>query len=315
MKIALTGATGFVGRHVVTLLGSGKHAVTALVRNPALTNFPPKFHAVHGDLEDAAALDNLCNGVDVVIHLAGAVNSPKRDGYFAANESGTRNVAEAATRNKVKRFVHISTLSAREPQLSSYGASKNAAEEALKRFTNKMSVVILRPPAVYGPGDKATFPLLRALTQSIALIPGRADSRFSMIFVEDLARVVVAAAADQRTGIFELDDGRRNGYTWPDLVRIAAQTEYKNIHPLFLPRVVAMGAAAVVEVFAKAAGKPSMISVEKMRELYHEDWVATGEGWPLKAPTGFEQGFAMTVDWYRQSGWLPQTSSKHKTAS
>jgi nucleoside-diphosphate-sugar epimerase len=258
---------------------------------------------VSGDLQNIAALDELTTGADVAIHVAGLISAVKRADYFAANEQGTRNVVQAALRHGVKRFVHVSSLSAREPQLSSYGASKLAGEAVL---SNDVSTVVLRPPAVYGDGDRATLPLLKALTQSLAFIPGRADARFSLIHVKDLARVIVEAASTTRTGVFELNDGSAQGHDWKELARLAAAHENKGITTVFLPKSVPYAVAAIADIVAKLRGKPSMISREKIDELYHADWVARGPGWPLKNPTGFAQGFAETVSWYRREGWLPQ---------
>jgi nucleoside-diphosphate-sugar epimerase len=126
LKIALTGATGFVGRTVVNEMLGVKHSVTALVRDVSRANLPRDVRLVSGDLQNIAALDELTTGADVVIHVAGLISAVKRADYFVANEQGTRNVVQAALRHGVKRFVHVSSLSAREPQLSSYGASKLA---------------------------------------------------------------------------------------------------------------------------------------------------------------------------------------------
>ena len=181
-----------------------------------------------------------------------------RDDFFLANEQGSLAVAEAAARNGVKRFVHISSLAAREPGLSMYGASKRAGEVAVEKFKSQMSVIILRPPAVYGPGDRGTLPLLRSLTQSFAVIPGTSTSRFSLIYVDDLARIIVEAAEATRTGTVELDDGQRQGYGWKDLAEIASATEQKSIKPIFLPKSVAMAVGVGVEAIAKAEGHAAL---------------------------------------------------------
>jgi nucleoside-diphosphate-sugar epimerase len=307
LNIALTGATGFVGSKVVAELLANKHAVTALVRDETKANLPDGVKLVRGDLQNDAALDALTKGSNVVIHIAGLISAVKRQDYFVANEQGTRAVAQAAMRNGVKRFVHVSSLSAREPQLSTYGASKLAGETVLAECEGKLSHVILRPPAVYGPGDKATLPLLKALTQSLAVLPGRADARFSLIHVDDLARIIVDAAASKRAGIVELGDGCAQGHDWKELARVAAAVEHRSVTVVFLPKFVSYTFAFVAEAVAKLSRNPSMISREKINELYHKDWVAQGEGWPLKSPTGFAQGFAETMAWYRNEGWLPQS--------
>jgi nucleoside-diphosphate-sugar epimerase len=312
LKIALTGATGFVGRAVVSALMAKSCQVSALVRDPARAEMNSNVRQVQGDLQNSAALDALTKSADVVIHIAGVIGALSRKDFFVANEQGSLAVAEAAARNGVKRFVHISSLAAREPELSVYGASKRAGEVAVEKFKARMSVVILRPPAVYGPGDRGTLPLLRSLTQSFAVIPGAGTSRFSLIYVDDLARIIVEAANAARTGVVELDDGWRQGYGWKDLARIAAATEQKSITPIFLPKSVAMSVGIIVEAFAKVTGTPPFVSPDKIQQLYFGDWVARGEGWPLKEPVGFAQGFKSTVDWYRKAQWLPERFGAHK---
>ncbi len=312
LKIALTGATGFVGRAVVSALMAKSWKVSALVRDPARAELNSNVRQVQGDLQNRAALDDLTWSADVVIHIAGVIGALSRDEFFAANEKGSLAVAEAAARNGVKRFVHISSLAAREPELSMYGASKRAGEVAVEKFKSQMSVVVLRPPAVYGPGDRGTLPLLRSLTQSFAVIPGTSTSRFSLIYVDDLARIIVEAAEATRTGTVELDDGQRQGYGWKDLAQIASATEQKSIKPIFLPKSVAMAVGVGVEAIAKLRGKLPFVSPDKIQQLYFSDWVARGEGWPLKEPVGFAQGFKSTVDWYRKAQWLPERFGTHK---
>lgn len=312
LKIALTGATGFVGRAVVFALLAKHYQVSALVRDLTKANLPFELRSVQGDLQNGAALDDLTKGADVVIHVAGVTGALTRNDFFAANEQGSRAIADAAARNGVKRFVHISSLAAREPELSIYGGSKSAGEAAVETFRAKMSVVILRPPAVYGPGDRGTLPLLRSLTQSFAVIPSSSMSRFSLIYVDDLARIIMEAAGATRTGVVELDDGQRQGHDWRELAHIASVSEQKSVAPIFLPKSVAMSVAAIVEAIGRITGRPPFVSPDKIKQLYFADWVSRGEGWPLKEPVGFAQGLSMTLDWYRKEQWLPQRFNKHK---
>ena len=312
LKIALTGATGFVGRAVVSALLAKHYQVSALVRDMPKANLPVELRLVQGDLQNGSALDELTNGADVVIHVAGATGALRRSDFFVDNEKGSRAIAEAAARNGVKRFVHISSLAAREPELSIYGASKRAGEAAIETSKAKMSVVILRPPAVYGPGDRGALPLLRSLTRPFAVIPSSRLSRFSLIYVDDLARIIAEAAGAKRAGVVELDDGQRQGYDWRELAQIASVSEQKSIMPIFLPKFVAMSVAAIVEAIGRATGRLPFVSRDKIKQLYHGNWVSRGEGWPLKEPVGFAQGLSKTLDWYRKERWLPQRFNKHK---
>jgi nucleoside-diphosphate-sugar epimerase len=241
--------------------------------------------------------------------VAGALAGLSIADYHTVNEAGTEAVAAAAASAGVRRFIHLSSLAAREPQLSSYAASKRAGEEAVKRFD--LDALILRPPAIYGPGDQGTLPLLRELTRRVAFIPGRRQSRFSLIHAEDMARIIAEAVESDVTGLREVSDGRI--YRWDDILAAAERVEGRRIRPVFLPRLLPSLAAAAAETVAQARGKPSMINRGKIAELYHPDWVTTGEGWPLADPISFEVGFARTVEWYREAGWLPQRRGTFRT--
>jgi nucleoside-diphosphate-sugar epimerase len=304
MKVALTGATGFIGRAVLTELRAHGHDVRVLVRDPSRAK-DMKAQVIEGDLNNRDALDALMSGTESVIHLAGAISAVDRSRYFEANEAGARNMAEAAARAGVGRFVHVSSLAAREPGLSDYAASKLAGEAAVEAASKDFNLLVLRPPAVYGPGDRATLPLFRALVGSPAVLPGSRTQRFSLIYVEDLARTAVNALATSDAGVAELDDGRPQGYSWEDLAHIASAHERHAIVPYFLPRPVLSVAAAFIEPLAKIRRKPAMLTRGKVSELYHPDWVARVTGRQPEDGVGFVEGFARTVSWYRGAGWLP----------
>lgn len=293
--VAITGATGFAGGHVVPLLRSLGGGVRALVRKGAKP--PEGAEVVEGDLGDEAALQRLCAGASAVVHLAGAVSAPNREAFFAVNEAGTRRLAAAAVRAGVPRFIHISSLAARAPQLSHYAASKRAGEEAVQAQAASFRLAVLRPPAVYGAGDRATLPLMAQLTRRIAIVPGPRDQRFSLLHATDLARFIASLLDSDWSGVAEIDDGTAGGYGWADLARTAGLAEQHAVTPLFLPRAVVAGLAATRAIAGLTAGKA--------REFYHPDWVARGPQPALGERIGFDQGFRATVAWYRERGWLP----------
>ena len=304
--IAITGATGFAGRHAVAELLLRGHRLRALVRDPAKAGLAAGVETVQGDLADAAALARLVDGADAVIHLAGALTALDREGYFRVNEQGTQALADAAQKAGVRRFVHISSLAAREPQLSGYAASKRAGEEVVTARMAELNAIVIRPPAVYGPGDKGTLPLIKELTRPIAAIPGPAGARFSLIHGRDLARLIARAVESEGQGLHEVSDGMAGGYGWADLIRTASAFRGGPIRPIFLPRAVPAAVATLAEGFARLTGKPGMVNRGKIAELYHADWVARPDGLALPDPTPFAAGFAETVIWYRNAGWLPQ---------
>ena len=311
--IAMTGATGFAGRHTVAELLKRGHTVVALARDLTLADLPEGVRLVQGDLASRPALEALLEGADAVVHLAGALSGVKREDFFRVNVAGTENVMRAAAAAGISRIVHISSLAAREPQLSHYGASKRAGEAVVESLAPQ--ALIIRPPAVYGPGDKATLPLLKALTGATAIIPGARASRFSLIHVHDLARGIGLAVAGEGAGLVEVSDGTRGGYGWEDIASVAALAEGHGVKPVFLPRMISSAAAIMVEGFARISGKPGPISLGKINELYHADWVARGPGLPLEDAIIFQRGFAETLAWYRTVGWLPDHGPAGRIAS
>lgn len=311
--IAITGATGFAGRHTVAALLAGGHNVRALARDPQRAALPDAVEVIAGDLHTDDAMTRLLEGADAVVHLAGLLAGLRDHDYFRVNAHGTVAVAEAALRMGMKRFVHVSSLAARQPQLSPYGASKRAGEDAVVSLANKLNAVIIRPPAVYGPGDRGTLPLIKELTRPVAVIPGRRDARFSLIHVGDLARLIANVATNELHGLHEVSDGRTGGYAWADLIDIGERLRGDSIRAVFLPQSVPACVAIAAEGLSRLTGKPGMINRGKVRELYHPDWVSREGSLHLQSPIGFAQGFPETVTWYRMAGWLPGARSADRT--
>ena len=304
--VAITGATGFAGRHAVPELLRRGVRLRALVRTPEAAGLPAAVEVIKGDVNDRDAVKALLSGADAVVHLAGALAALDRQDYFRVNEAGTEILAGAALAAGTRRFVHVSSLAAREPQLSLYGASKRAGEEAVARLGGALNAVIIRPPAVYGPGDRGTLPLIRALTQPVAAIPGRPDARFSLIHARDLARIVADSIEAGEQGIHEVSDGKAGGYGWGELVSVASSLRGSTIRALFLPRAVPAAVAYGAEALAKLTGKPGLVNRGKIAELYHPDWVSRQGTLSVPNPTGFAEGLAETIGWYREAGWLPR---------
>jgi nucleoside-diphosphate-sugar epimerase len=310
MRIAVTGATGFVGKALLPRLIAQGHAVRALVRDPASAQIPHGVHVVRGDLANEKALQDLTDGTDVVLHVAGAIAGLTRADYFRANVDGTITVAKAALAQKVKRFVFVSSLAAREPHLADYGASKKAAEDELTAFVADMQLTILRPAAVYGPGDKATLPLLKALMSRTAFIPGSAHAHFSMVHVDDVARCLVDAAVEGREGTFALDDGQ-GGHSWAELVEITRASFGTPLRHYFIPRGLAYALGKAGDVIGKFQSKPWLVSSGQIKQIYHPDWTVQDPRWPLNNPIPLQKGLPDTVRWYQAQGLLPKRVNTH----
>lgn len=224
--IALTGATGFIGGTLARQLHAGGWQVRALVRpgskQTQLTGIAAEL--VEGRLEDDASLRRLTAGTAAVIHCAGAVRGITRADFDRVNVAGVARLAQAAaTREPPPRFLLISSLAAREPGLSHYAASKHRGELALVETAGAMEWTALRPPAVYGPGDKELLPLFVWIGRGVVPVVSSPGARFSLIYVEDLAAAVLRWLENGRCErrVFELHDGRQGGYDWEDVIEIS----------------------------------------------------------------------------------------------
>jgi nucleoside-diphosphate-sugar epimerase len=276
--IALTGATGFIGRTLARRLNATKWQIRGLFR-PSSQGSPRvdiSIKWIKGDLGDPDSLRRLVRGVDAVVHCAGAVRGASQAHFNRVNVDGVARLVQAATeQHQLPRFLLISSLAAREPHISPYAASKRQGEEALTAEAGNMGWATFRPPAVYGPGDKELLPLFRWIGRGIAPILGDADARFSLLYVEDLAEAVVKWL-DYGKGErqhFELHDGRPGGYTWGEVIETVARFYGKNPFRLRMPESVLQLLARLNLTTAQLLGYAPMLTPGKIRELRHHNWV------------------------------------------
>ena len=180
--IAITGATGFIGSALIErLIATGRH-IQALVR-PASAHKQPVNGAVQwikGDLDNSDSLRQLVHGAEVIIHCAGIVRSATREQFNRVNVDGVSRLAQAVSEQQpAPRFLLISSLAAREPQLSAHAASKQQGERALMDSSGNTEWTVFRPTAVYGPGDREIMPVLRWMARGVAPLLGSGNGRFS----------------------------------------------------------------------------------------------------------------------------------------
>jgi nucleoside-diphosphate-sugar epimerase len=304
--VAVTGATGFVGPHLVAALARHGWKIRLLVRRwsplPSLAGVEAEL--VLGDVSDEAALRRLVDGADTVIHAAGLIKARRPADFMAVNRDGT---ALASRLSSTARFVLLSSLAAREPRLSSYGASKRAAEEVVAGRSGPWLAV--RAPAVYGPGDRETLPYFRAVARGFALRPNLPDARLSLIHVADLAEALaLAVERPPPASVCEIDDGRDGGYGYGDMQAAAEAALGRTARTLAIPRVAMEGIAQVNRVSQALGGPVQILTPGKVNEIFHSDWTVHDRR--LAAAIGFAarydlaRGFADTILWYRRHDWL-----------
>lgn len=302
--VALTGATGFIGSTLARVLHQAGWEVRALVRPGTaanrLTNL--RITRVTGSLEDVESLRSLVAGADAVVHCAGAVRGVTQSDFRRINVTGVeRLVAAAGRQTPPPYFLLISSLAAREPQLSAYAASKRDGERALQDHAGSMPWVVLRPPAVYGPGDREMLPLFRWMMHGIAFVTGAKRARFSLLYVDDLATAVarLLEQRDTQGATLELHDGRQHGYSWDDIVSTVRELRRSQVIRVRVPIVLLRVVAALNEGVARLFKLSPMLTLGKVRELSHPDWVTNNQaihratGWQ---PTVlFEEGLCRTL--------------------
>jgi nucleoside-diphosphate-sugar epimerase len=308
--VAVTGATGFIGPHIVRRLCDDWQVriLTRRAVDPSLIG--AQVEVVRGDLDDHGSLQRLLDGADAVVHVAGLIKARSRDAFFRANAESVGCLVEiAAAAPRPPRFLLMSSLAAREPELSAYAASKRAGETVLIAAGGALPWTILRPPAVYGPGDRATLPFFRCVRRGIGPVLGSESARLSLIHVEDLANAVGALLADDRGAglIAEVDDGQ-GGYGWREMIAVAAAAFGRRARVMRVPMAIPYGLGVLNQALARLPGYTPMLTPGKVREIYHRDWVC--DPGPIMARTSWRpavplrQGFAATIAWYRQQGWL-----------
>jgi len=300
--IAITGATGFVGQAVVDQAAAQGIAIRALVRKPQAPRAGVEW--IEGDLDDTAALTRLVERAEAVIHIAGVVNAPDTAGFAAGNVAGTLNVVTAAMLARTPRFVQVSSLSAREPHLSAYGASKLKGEKVV--MASPLDWTVVRPPAVYGPRDREMLELFRFAKTGIVPLPPH--GKMAAIHVDDLARLLLAlvpGGEDVSYKLFEPDDGHPGGWTHKSFAKAIGWAVGKRITPLPLPAFALRAAARGDRLLRRAAAK---LTEDRVGYMCHPDWTVREEMRPPAVrwtpQIGTRDGLKATAKWYREEGWL-----------
>lgn len=302
MRIGLTGGTGFVGSVLLDRALADGHEFLALARKPQKERSGIIW--VRGDLDDHDALRRVAMESDVVLHLAGAVNAPDRAAFERANVAGTLNLLEACAKASTSRFVFVSSLSAREPGLSAYGASKARAEKLVK--ASGLDWTIVRPPAIYGPHDTEMLDLFRAAKWGVVPVP--ATGRVSVIHADDLSRLLLALlpGSEEVTGkTFEPDDGRPYGWGSDELARAIGWGMGRRVSVPKLSRSTLERVAKADQFFRRSHAK---LTLDRAAYFSHPDWVVSASSkppislWQPRIET--RQGLKATAQWYREQGWL-----------
>lgn len=325
-KVLVTGATGFVGSHLVDRLLERRSDVRCLVRKSSNLRYvkDSKLELSYGGLDDSTDWDEALADVSVIYHVAGATFARRAQDYYTVNHQGTEALLAAAVkrRDQIKKFVYISSLAAVGPArdgvpvdeetvpspITPYGRSKLMAEEAVRVVSELLPVTIVRPPAVYGPRDYGVFEFFKAVKGGMFPMIGRGDKRLSLVHARDLVDGIVLAGESEasigRTYFISSEDD----YSMRAVADLVAALMRRRLRAFAIPRPLAYGVALAAEAAAAVMGKPPVINRDKVTELSQTGWTcsierAKGElGYSPQIP--LEEGLRETIAWYKSEGWL-----------
>jgi nucleoside-diphosphate-sugar epimerase len=316
---AVTGGTGFLGLYIVRALSAAGWRVRILARKPAPGRQPgdPEIDMVAGDLSNRRALRELVDGADLVVHAAGLIKAPNLTAFRAVNVHGTANLTDAINDCRAaKHLILVSSMVAREPQLSAYAATKREGEEAAATALQGRphDRTIVRPCAVYGPADRETLTIFRAAVHRIFPLPGPRAGRVALIHAADAAAAIARLGDHGPVGkTFELTDARVEGYAWPEIVAAVEAAMDTKVLTLPLPALVVRAAAVANMIAARLTGRTAIFTLGKAREILHADWGSAADLLPpaeiWNPQIGLKDGFRDTVSWYRMHSWLPPVTA------
>jgi nucleoside-diphosphate-sugar epimerase len=325
LKVLVTGASGFVGSHIVEELSKEGFEVTCMVRKTSSLKWLSGCKAGYVTCDIAAVTDfsEIVRGYDAIVHAAGVLRASKAEIYYEVNQRATRRLAEAALKYNpgMKRFIYISSLAAQGPSsgpecvnpvpgnekpLTDYGKSKLAGERELKILEGKIPYTILRPAAVYGPRDKDIFIFFKLV--SLCLRPAPVKERYlQLLFVTDAAKAVtsVLRSGPGNSSIYPLAE--KTIYGWRDIGKTIADSIGKGTIPLPLPNIVFDLAAIVSEFTSYFTGKAAVINRQKVNEMLMPYWVCDTSKTEKDLGLDFTKlnlGGKITYQWYKDNHWL-----------
>jgi nucleoside-diphosphate-sugar epimerase len=326
LKALVTGATGFIGSHLVEALLQRGDQVRCLVRKTSdlkwLRDLP--IEATQGDCNDKHSLAEAVKGVDQVFHLAGVTKAVQEKTYFEVNALGTENLIHACLQHNphLQKFIYLSSQAAAGPcqngdkkkesdrcePVSLYGQSKRMGEDFALAHAHELPLLILRPSAVYGPRDRDIYTFFKLLSKKIKPCLSGEEQHISLCYVRDIVQAILLASETKESHgeIFFLSDGQ--SYRWEEVGDIFA--EAMGITPICIrvPEWMILGIASISEYFSKISGKPALLNKGKVEEMVQKNWVC--DITKAKEVLGFEptvplmEGARLTFEWYKKENWL-----------
>jgi dihydroflavonol-4-reductase len=327
VTVLVTGASGFIGSHLVERLLSEGAAVHCLIRpvsprGGAVRYLPPQGASpVLGDLVTGVGVQDALAEVSIVFHLAGVTKALRNADYYAGNVTATETLVRAMSAGSA-RLIHVSSLAAMGPSpdgaplredraphpLTHYGKSKLEGEQAVRRSAVAGRATVIRPPVVYGPRDSDVYRVFKAAASGAMVRIGRAESYFSFIYVADLVDGLILAAGCAQAAGRDYFLANREPVSWTEFSVIAGATMMKSLRIFTLPVWAAYLAGTGAELLARLKQKPAILSRDKLLDVRQRYWVCdtarAAAELGFEAQTSLREGVATTLEWYRQAQWL-----------
>lgn len=326
MRAFVTGATGFVGSHLVDLLLKKGFEVSCLIRKTSSVKWLEGKNVtfIEGDLYTNEALEKAVKDTDYVFHVAGVVKAKNTEGFERGNNLATRNLIEITARVNpgIKKFVHVSSLAVCGPNpdseplteeyipkpITTYGRTKREAEKEVLKFRDKIPVVIVRPPAIYGPRDTEVFIYFKTFKSGLNSIIGFDDKYLSLIHVKDLVQgIYLAGVKETKSGdIFFITSDKE--YNWDDVGKAASKVMNKKAIKIRVPHFIVFAVGGIMEFIYKFTKSVPTLNIEKCYDITRAGWFASNkkakEILGFKQEYSLEEGFRDTYEWYKNEGWI-----------
>ncbi|MGC8869765.1 MAG: NAD-dependent epimerase/dehydratase family protein [Brevinematia bacterium] len=323
MKVLITGASGFIGKHLVDLLHSEKFEIRCLVRKTSnVKEIEDKVKLVYGEITIPNSLPDAVKDVDYIIHMAGLVKALDTEKYYKVNTQGTINLFEATLKHnpKIKKFVYISSQAASSPSeipisedfpsspVTSYGKSKLESEKFLEKNYDKLPITIIRPSAVYGPYDKEFLSVYQLINFGFEPLVKGGKTKISLVYVKDLVKSIYLATISNKTiGKKYFSANPEPVYIIDFYKEIEKQLGKRFVLRVPIPISILYTSAFLNTLISKLTNQTSMFNFEKVNEIKNS-WVCSPQriiqDTGMKYEYSLEKGLEETIKWAKDNKLL-----------